>query len=712
MKLFFVVFPLLIGRFLSASTNDCSCLFRDLQLVEEIDCEIQDELPFFYNYSFMGGYFTMPSARFPKSGDLAFGAASVPPYTIFGANFAVFSRVELSANYRVFRGIKESNFGREGFGDDADRVGNVKLGLLVPEDNFPILPSLAFGLDDVIGTKRFSSYYFVATKTWRECNLELTLGWGWGRIKGLFGGAIWTPFRCSDIPILKNISLLAEYDANDYKKHRSEHFKGRSVSSRVNGGISYLLGDTLQLSVSSVRGEKIGASASIRFPLGSTTGLVPKIDDPLNYTSPVDLEPIGPIRPELEFAADLACSFADQGLDLYEAYLFCDSDFGRELHLKVVNNHYREESVVRDRIQDLLAALTPSNISSVKVVIEADGVTSHSYYFRTCDLERYRLCCLSPWELEVLAPISEAGCVPDPYEYQTLFQRKREVWTMTLCPRLISFFGSTSGKYKYSIGATASLEGFLPSGLTYYLQGSYSIYSSMHGLTSRDRLNPSELLHVRTDAVKYYQGGRARLDEFYLQRSWNLGRGWFFRLSSGYFEPAYGGAASELLLYPVQSNWAIGIEGAALWKREYSGLGFTRKISKFNDRGQEVWQHYTGFQYFLNLHYNFKPLDLLFELKAGQFLAKDKGARIEVTRYFPSGARFSLWATFTNGKDHVNGHTYFDKGFAFLIPFDIFLKKSSRTFLTYAMSAWLRDVGAIGETGDTLFQTLYEERYD
>ena len=66
----------------------------------------------------------------PKGGDLALGVASSSPYTIYGANFAPFSRIELSANYRVFNDILEGNFGKEGFGDDADRVGNVKFGIL------------------------------------------------------------------------------------------------------------------------------------------------------------------------------------------------------------------------------------------------------------------------------------------------------------------------------------------------------------------------------------------------------------------------------------------------------------------------------------------------------------------------------------------------------------------------------------------------------
>lgn len=692
--------------------QDCCSLFHDLALVEQIDQEISDELPFFYNYSFLVGYFTMPSARFPKTGDLAFGAASVSPYWVFGANFAVFNRIELSANYRVFCGMEEQNFGRKGFGDDADRIGNVKFGLLVPEDGYPMLPNIAFGLDDFIGTKRFSSRYVVATKTWNEYNFEFSFGWGWGRINGPFGGALWSPFRCTEVPILKNLSFLAEYDANDYKKHQTEHSKGREVSSRINGGISYTMGDTLQLSLSSLRGKKLAGSALIRFPLGTTCGIIPKVDNPCNYTSPIDTEPLGPIRPETEFACDLAYSFADQGLDLYEAYLFYDSHFEKQLYLKVVNNRYRQESVVRERLEDLLSALTPENISNVKVVVEAEGIESHSYCFRTCDLNRYRQCCMGLWELETLSPKSEVGAKCDPYDMQMLFQRQREIWTLTLRPRLISFFGSTTGKYKYSLGFLGAFDGIIPGNLVYRLQGSYSIYSSMHGLTNRDELNPSELIHVRTDAVKYYQGGRVRLEEFFLQKSWNIGRGWFFRAAGGYFEPAYGGFAGEILLYPVQSNWAVGFEAAVEWKRDYTGLGFTRRITRFNSSGDEVKEPFTGYQYFVNLHYDFKPLDLLVELQVGQFLAKDKGARIQITRYFPSGARFALWATFTNANDKVNGKTYFDKGFAFYVPFDIFLKQSSRTFLTQSMSAWLRDTGARAETGIPLYETLYEERYD
>jgi hypothetical protein len=91
-------------------------------------------------------------------------------------------------------------------------------------------------------------------------------------------------------------------------------------------------------------------------------------------------------------------------------------------------------------------------------------------------------------------------------------------------------------------------------------------------------------------------------------------------------------------------------------------------------------------------------------------LAKDKGARVEVGRYFASGMRFSLWYAWTSANEKIHGRKYHDKGFSFLIPLDMFLKQSSRNYVGYAMAAWLRDQAASAETGKKLYYTLYEER--
>jgi hypothetical protein len=53
--MFLLLVFLSIAAVLSAEP-DSSTLFRDLALVEEIDKNRADELPFFYNSSMMGGY--------------------------------------------------------------------------------------------------------------------------------------------------------------------------------------------------------------------------------------------------------------------------------------------------------------------------------------------------------------------------------------------------------------------------------------------------------------------------------------------------------------------------------------------------------------------------------------------------------------------------------------------------------------------------------
>jgi hypothetical protein len=686
-------------------------LFRDLELVKKIEEEISDQLPFVYNYSMMGGYFTMPSARMPKTGEFAIGAAIVRPYDIYGVNFQMLQRLEFSLNYRIYKGIVERNFGHEGFGDDAERIGNVKLGILTLQDGFPKLPEISIGVEDFIGTKRFNSKYVVATKQFLDWNLECTLGFGKGRIKGFFGGVAWSPFRHFKIPILKDISLLAEYDAIDYKKHLHEHPSGRTVKSRINGGIAFVGWDTFQFSLSSVRGNEIAASASVRYPIGTTSGLFPKVDDATPYKSPIDTEPLGIVRNERDFAQEIAYALSDQGLDLYSAFLGYDKVGDKELYLKIVNNRYREERMVRERIQHVLAALTPSDVKTILVVVEADALPCQAYCFRNEDLQRWRMGMMSDFELETLAPMREAQASPSEYEAAKIFQRHKPIWTFTIRPRLLTFFGSTSGKFKYNVSAIASPEGYIFNQVYYKLQLSYSIKSSMQGLGSPDRANPSRELIVRTDSLKYLQQNSFSMDQAFLQRSWNLGRGWFYRFALGYFESAYGGGATEFLYYPVNSNWAIGMQFAAVLKRHYHGVKFSRTTLQLRgDRYVKV--PFIGIQYFLDFYYDFKPLNMDLLLSAGQFLAKDKGGRIDVGRYFKSGLRFSIWCTLTNGHDRVNGHTYFDKGFAFTIPLDIFLKQSSRNYVGYAMAAWLRDVGARAETGKKLYWTLEEERYN
>lgn len=697
---------ILVFLTLSLFADSEDCLLRDLAKLQKINQEIDFELPYVSNYTLQGGYFTMPSARMQKSGFASAMFSNVSPYHIYSLSFQLYNRLELSGNYWVFKGMTDPGFGAKGFGDSADRAGNFRLSLIHQDDGFETIPEIVFGANDFFGSKRFCSYYLVATKQLKDYLLELSLGWGSGRIKGFFGGAAFSPFAKEDSPF-KSLSFIAEYDANDYKHHKEEHPKGRSVKYPINFGAHIKFLDYFSFNVSSIRGKDIAYSAAFNYNIGRSKGIFGRKNDVLPFKSPVDHEPLGLIRKDKLFAQEMAFAFQEQGLNLYEVKSFQD-----HLWLKVVNQRYRKTDEVRFRIETLLATLVSKTFKTVTVVIESEGLAVLQYDYRVQDLYLYENEKLARCVLQTISPAQDVKQLCNTVDecWNTLYHRRKKIWNLLLRPRFNSFFGSTTGKFKYDLSFITDLQGYLFDQVYYQFLSGYTISSSTQDMGSCDWLNPSQIINVRTDKILYHQKNSLHVEKLYLQKAFNHGCGFFTRYSLGYFEPAYGGGCFEALYYPVTSPFAIGIEAALLKKRKYSGMNFTNKIRKYKGKCPEFVSFPYAFQYFLDIYYENTSLLIDAKISLGQFLAKDKGARFEVGRNFCNGVRLHFWYTFTNGDDVVNGSRYYDHGVGFSIPMELLTCKSSKENLGYSMSAWLRDVGARAQTGKTLYSIIYSER--
>lgn len=686
-------------------------LFNDLMIVEYWNNRLEERLPVTFNHLLLGGYFNMPSARMGDEGEIGIGYSSVPPYHIYNLRCQLTDRIEVSGSYRVFRGVDDPVLTPMGFGDLSDKGVNFKFSLFSPEDSQYKLPGLAFGLEDFMGTKSFHARYAVLTQVFLDYNLECSLGYGTKRIKGFFGGLSWMPFRKTCYPFLQNISLAAEYDAIPYHDEVIEkHPKGRVKKSPINFGVKWRLWDQWDLSASCVRGHAFAFSASTYFNFGETEGLLPKIDDQLPYQSPIVTEPLGPRRSEASLVQDLIFSFRKHGFFMLEVRLGYNECQDLVLRLKILNNTYRVEEDVRCQITNILAYLIPDNIDKVEVVIEDLGFPVQEYHFDMEYVREYADKEMGPMELEVLSPLCEVT-FPNLCTSTILHKQWRDIWDYSLSPKTLNFFNSSKGKFKYALGLSACLQGFLENDLYYSIQLGYLFVEDVGHLQGIDALNPSKLPNVRTDVIKYYQQGGVTLDEAFVQKNWNLGKGWYSRLAVGYFEVEYAGIASEFLYYPLNSNWAFGVEGAWFKKRTYHGLGITDKVRQLHD-GVPHYHPYRFYQYFLDVYYHWREAKLDFKLMGGRFLANDYGVRTEVSRYFPSGMRVTLWYTATNGHDKINDHIYHDKGVLFSMPLDIFYKHTSRARWSYGLSAWLRDVGVFAATGYRLYNMIREQRLD
>lgn len=686
-----------------------SDLFQDLLIVDYWNRKINDRLPVTYNHSLQGGYINMPSARMGAAGEIGFGYSSVPPYRNYNLRMQLSDNFEVTGNYRIFKGIDDPILTPLGFGDLSERGVNIKFALFCPEDSDYSLPGIAVGLEDFIGTKNFESRYIVVTKVFLDYNLEFSVGYGKKRIRGFFGGINWFPLRKACSPYLQGLCLTAEYDAVPYhKKSIEKHPKGRSRKTRFNIGLKYRLWDYIDFSVAYVRGKEIACSVSAFYNFGYTTGFLPKYEDPLPYQAPINIEPVGCRRPEDMLAQDLLYAFRAQGFELLAATMETNECAEQTLRLEVDNIIFKSEPEVRTRLNFILAGLIPENIDRVIVVIQAEGFPIQEYRYCVEYIEAFREQQMCAQELLVLTPLHEVSH-PGPVVVKEIFRQCRHPWNIEILPKSLSFFGSARGKFKYALGISLGINGYLFNDVYYSARIGWVFLSNLKHLTSVDRLNPSQLPNVRSDIVDYYNQKGITVDELYMQKTWNMGRGWYTRIAGGLFEEEYGGIASEILYYPVNSLWAVGLEGAYLKKRTIRGVGFTDKVRQL-EGFKPHFRKFSLSQYFLDFYFRWPEARLDFKVMVGQFLARDKGARLEICRYFPSGLRISCWFTWTDGHDKINGQRYHDRGIAFSMPMDIFYTYSDRSRWGYGMSAWLRDVGVFADTGLRLYDLIREQR--
>jgi hypothetical protein len=683
-------------------------LMEDLLIVNYWNQRLNERFPVTFNHLLQGGYFSMPSARMGQEGEIGAGYGYVPPYIHYNARFQLTNFLEISGNYRIFKGVEDPMLTHLGFGDFSDKGANLKLSLFSAETSHYELPSLAIGLEDFIGTRAFRAYYIVLTQIFLNQNLEISLGYGANRIHKWFGGMNWMPLRQTDWNYLKGLSFVLEYDAIPYKDETIEkHPKGHKKYTPWQMGLKYRVWECVDFSLSYIRGDKWAFTVSTFYNFGTTKGLLPKINDTLPYSAPVNFQPLGELRPPEVMIQEFVYAFQCQGFNLLEAWL-CD-DAGRKiLRLKVANFVYRDECHLRTRLNALLASLIPDDIDGIIIVIDTLSMPIQELYYEAAYLRLFRDQDIGRYELEILTPFREAS-YPNIYTSKLLFKRNLEWWNIELLPKTNTLFGSASGKFKYALGLSLNINGFLFSDIFYSIGLGYYFSSYFKKVNDIDRLNPSQIINVRTDIVNYYKQRGVTVDEAYLEKVCNWGRGWYTRISVGLFEPEYGGVATEWLYYPVNSNWAVGMDFAFLKKRAPHGVDFTsyaRKLHGFKPH----WVKFLGSQYFLNLYYDWRCTALEFKISAGKFLADDIGFRTEVSRYFPSGLRIGFWYTYTNAHDIINNAIYHDKGIFFSVPLDIFYTRTNRSRWGYGMSAWLRDVGVSAYTGTHLYELINQER--
>ena len=93
-------------------------------------------------------------------------------------------------------------------------------------------------------------------------------------------------------------------------------------------------------------------------------------------------------------------------------------------------------------------------------------------------------------------------------------------------------------------------------------------------------------------------------------------------------------------------------------------------------------------------------------IKAGKFLAGDKGIRFEIARIV-KGFEIGFWYTYSDTSDFTGANkNYHDKGVFIAIPLRMFFSKDTKTVGYYSLAPWTRDVGQLAGRPFDLYRLL------
>jgi membrane-associated phospholipid phosphatase len=661
------------------------------------------------------GYINMPSAVVERDGTLSTGYSYDSPYGAVWISSTILPFLQVSGRYVSINGIPgfsdvPGQYGSE-YGRFKDKVFDAKARLWQEQG---WIPAVAVGATDLQGTELFKGHYAVATKTFGpDSNLEVSVGYGQRRPHGPFAGARWTPVSAP------SWSVVAEYDsidyANDYRADRT--FAGTRRQGLV-AGLEYRRGP-LGVQIARHR-DHFSANVFVTIPLEKREFL-PKLREPAAFQ-----QSDAPARASMAEwqrdgrpAARMVQALARQDFKNIRVEL----DAG-VMRLSLTNNRISNLGRAIGRASRTALAFAPAGTKSFVITYTKNEqpvatyellnlYTLSDYLAGLVDREAFLKTVLvrqatpsdrieTGVQSGLLAGLQDDAALGVDVGHDgnavQLRSEDREANRFRLAPKLGLYFNDPSGALRYEVDAAANYDRRLGTGLYMNSAVTAKLIETVSGVTQESN---SLLPHVRTDIAEYKRGSRVKLNKLMVNQYAMPAEHWYGRLSGGFYEEMFRGAGGQLLYTPTDARWAADLSVDALQQRGYRGW--------FDSRDYQVVTAIGA------LHYRL-PSDITVTARAGRFLAKDAGVRLEFKRRFLSGIEIGAWYTKTNGKDITSpgspSNPYNDKGVYFTLSLNSMLLADTQASATIAISPWTRDVGQMVASPGDLYDMIEKPRRD
>lgn len=361
---------------------------------------------------------------------------------------------------------------------------------------------------------------------------------------------------------------------------------------------------------------------------------------------------------------------------------------GNAATLRFADGKYRDPVIAIGRAARVLAHDTPPRIQLFNLVLYEGGVPALEIGLIRKDVEGLAAGTLSPAELWSDTQITAAPSASVDTDAESVAGSYPK-FSAGLAPATRQQIGGPNGflffqAYLDLDGSMEIMPGWVASG-----DVGKNLYNNTNNITLQ---SDSVLPHVRSDIVNYLQGHDQWLNDLYTNYAVRLAPDLYAQATAGYYEPMFAGAGGEILWRPHDATWAIGADADHLRQRA------------FNDYfGFLPYEVTTGF---INLYDKIPGPDLLVEVSLGRYLARDRGATLDISREFGNGIRVGIFATKTNVSAAQFGEGSFDKGFYVSIPMDLFTGAPTTASAGYTFRPTTRDGGQRVDHPVDLYGTL------
>ncbi|WP_158270638.1 YjbH domain-containing protein [Limnohabitans sp. Bal53] len=652
------------------------------------------------------GLMQTPTARMAPAGDVRLSFSRVYPYERYNVFVQPFDGLE--AGFRYSNVLNRLYGPQELSGNQTYKDKSIDLKVRLLEES-AYLPQVALGFVDAGGTGLFSGEYLVGNKRFGAFDWSLGLGWGYlgarGNIRNpfsaisprfntrggmvamggtpntgsffrgpaaLFGGVQYqTPWE--------SLLLKAEYDGNHYQSEpQGNHQVQRSP---FNLGLVYRHRPSVDLSLGLQRGNQLMFGLTLHTSVSNMS--TPKVSDMATPKVQTVL-PSTPVN-MTGMAADLQ-AMSNWGIQRIETH----GSVMRVLVESPSGAHWEERI---DRMAAVLHQNAPALIDRFELVFTEQGALLSGRSVDRDTWVRQQTSRVPPSaaapSIEAFAPVSRQADAPA----QTTWQPTPAKFGLAVVPSWQQNIGGPDGFFLFRAGVS------LPMRLRLSQNTAISGAVSLNLLDNYDNFKytaPSEMPRVRTHMREYMTTSRVNIPSLQITHFGQASANQFYSMYAGYLESMYAGVGGEWLYRPWHSPFALGVDVNRVQQRSFDQLfGFGRAGS------QTGYQVTTGHA---TAYWDTGWKSTHVRLSAGQYLAGDVGATIDLSRTFVNGVRVGVWATKTNVSARQFGEGSFDKGLYLSIPFDVMTTTRSGNTANLVYSPLTRDGGARLNRDFSLYQ--------